>query len=232
KKPLQTGIIIIDPTHLEVVNIWLETLAQLQVAENDLFTMLPPDSFETDMFESKLLKFMKERGIDAGRFPTNVSVISFIEPHIASNVKPYVRTLTKADDLLGLQDSDDIIAKTTERVSKFFLKQKRTGRIIMFVYLPTFLSRLNNPKDFLKMIMKIIPGLGQNVMSILLAMIPSGDPLIPDLLRIVDLVIDTSFVSGSPVMNFLSPQLPYTFGFLKKEDGNVNGIKLDMFPII
>ncbi|MBD3188565.1 hypothetical protein GF325_17170 [Candidatus Bathyarchaeota archaeon] len=230
KTPIAT--MRVDPTHSELLDILLENIARMQLYNDEIFTMMPPDNMDILTFKGKVIKWLKMNEIDEDRYYKNIRIYLMDKPvrylENESNVISIPVPQSSVFDNDNILELLELLSKNLESIQK----ENQGNRAVNYGDLNSFFTRI--PEEMISsphMMATLMKNVYSVHDSIFLVSLFKDSPMLPTLKRVSTVFMDTSTTWGAPVINFINPQVPYLFGLLFDKDERNNHV-LRLCPIV
>ncbi|MHA1999757.1 MAG: RAD55 family ATPase [Promethearchaeota archaeon] len=228
---MKLSTMIIDPAYPLWLDIILENIAYMQLKNNEIFTMMPPDNFNLGRFKEMVFLWMKKNDIDENRYYENIRIYLFSQPRLQKKDENLIIIPLKEDGIFEKKDLSSIFSQFSMNLRTM---QKKNGgrRAINYGDITAIYSRL--PEEICassRSLANIIKIVQDKSNSIFLLSQFGSSKVVEELKKASSLFLEVLPSWGVPVINFITPQISFLYGILV--DQGVNGLRrLRLFPIV
>jgi KaiC/GvpD/RAD55 family RecA-like ATPase len=229
------GTILLDQSHPELMDVWIENLARVQVHDNQLFTFIPSNTFDVMAFKEKVMSYIKAKGIDENRYYRNIKIYCFDsnDERLADEENVF-QILPIKDVANGEDDLADLEAMLESNLAKF-VEEGQFKMAINFASTLTLRSHFHDADAYYRIMLKLNSRIDSMPDSIYLVATYDNDidSRIGEIIRASRVVLETKFIHGTPFLNFRQPQVPYVYGLLSERFEQIpESTAFRIYPIV
>jgi KaiC/GvpD/RAD55 family RecA-like ATPase len=229
------GTILFDQSHPELIDVWIENLAGMQVYDDELFTFIPSNTFDVMAFKNKVLSYIRANGFDEDRYYRNIKIYLFDSNDDRLSGEEYITQIPPIQDD---SDQEKELGDLQDLLVSNLVKFMETGQFklaVNFASMTTIRAHFHDDNTYMRMLLNLNAHIDSIPESIYLVGSYAGDinSRVEDIIKASQVVIETDFIHGTPFFNFRQPQVPYLYGLLSEPHPEIpESIEFKIFPIV